>query len=66
MFQKISALKNQAMDCGNPTQYMQKVKHLFYKLPDGLEFLMPRNNNSNNSGDFVPIKFTWAELQPFL
>jgi hypothetical protein len=64
MFKKISVLKNDPIDCSNPEKLMERVRNLFYKLPEGLQFLMPRHDNS--SPDFVPILFTWAELKPFL
>jgi hypothetical protein len=64
MFKKISELKNDPMDCSNPNQLMERVRNLFYKLPEGLQFLMPRSDDSTQN--FVPILLTWAELKPFL
>jgi hypothetical protein len=60
LFQKISALKNQPMDCGNPAAYMEQVKDKFYILQDGLQFFMPNRDMP------IPILLTWAELKPYL
>ncbi len=67
LFQKISALKNEDVDCKNPQMYMQLVKNCFYVLPEGVQFWMPRNmQRSFNKSNFLPILLTWAELKPFL
>jgi WG containing repeat len=63
MLKKISALKHQSIDCGDPTAYMKRVQNEFYILPEGLQFFMPLTGGNNRN---VPILFTWAELQPFL
>jgi hypothetical protein len=66
LFQKIGLLKNEKMDCGDPTRYLQKVKTRFYSSPEGLQFFMPRYDNYDAFNDCIPILLTWAELKPFL
>jgi hypothetical protein len=65
LIQKISALKNQAMDCGNPNTYMERVKTKFYMVEAGLQFFMPRYTY-DDSDNTLPILLTWAELKPYL
>jgi hypothetical protein len=62
LFDKIGALKNQQMDCGNPEKYWEKVQNQFFILFEGLQFYMPRSNDSEEN---IPILLTWAELKPF-
>jgi WG containing repeat len=63
MLKKISELKHQSIDCGDPTAYMKRVQNEFYILPEGLQFFMPLTAGGNSN---VPILFSWAELKPFL
>jgi WG containing repeat len=68
LIQKISALKNEHMDCSNPQMYLSLVKNHFFILDDGLQFWMPRypKNSFTQLSNSVPILMTWAELKPFL
>jgi hypothetical protein len=64
LLEKISALKYQNIDCGNPAMLMEVVKQQFYVLETGVQFFLPQTRYD----DKLPssVLFTWAELQPFL
>jgi hypothetical protein len=64
LLEKISALKYQNIDCGNPATLMEVVKQQFYVLETGVQFFLPQTRYD----DKLPpsVLFTWAELQPFL
>ncbi len=67
LFQKISALKNQSVDCGNPEKYWERVQYRFFILPEGLQFYMPRYLSGQRfDAESIPILLTWAELKPYL
>jgi hypothetical protein len=67
LFQKISALKNEFMDCENPEKYWERVQYRFFILPEGLQFYMPRYVSEQRfDSESVPILLTWAELKPYL
>lgn len=60
LIKKLSEIKNENIDCGDPSTYFQKVQNQFYILDEGLCFFMP------NLGHRIPLLFTWDELRPFL
>jgi hypothetical protein len=64
LVEKLGAVKNQAIDCGDPSLYFQQVKNLFFILPEGLKFFMPTHQYESSS--FVSLLLTWDELKPFL
>jgi WG containing repeat len=67
LFQKISVLKNEPMDCGNPEKYWESVQNRFFILPEGLQFYMPRYAQRQRfDKESIPILLTWAELKPYL
>jgi hypothetical protein len=68
--QKIKLLKNENIDCSNPTVYFERSKDLFFVKEKGLEFYLPRqmeaNTYSGTGWNHVPLLLTWEELKPFL
>jgi hypothetical protein len=68
--QKIKLLKNENIDCSNPTVYFERSKDLFFVKEKGLEFYLPRQVGENIYGgtgwNHVPLLLTWEELKPFL
>jgi WG containing repeat len=67
--QKIKTLKNENIDCSNPTVYFERSKDQFFVEEKGIEFYLPRQMGDNyygNSWNHVPLLLTWEELKPFL
>jgi WG containing repeat len=68
--QKIKLLKNENIDCSNPTIYFERSKDLFFVKEKGLEFYLPRqmeaNTYSGGGWNHVPLLLTWDELKPFI
>ena len=71
LMQKIKQLKNENIDCSNPTVYFEQTKNKFFIKNEGIEFYIPRQNNEMNQADYdgfghANLLLTWAELKPFL
>ncbi|MEN9609188.1 MAG: hypothetical protein RLZZ628_2 [Bacteroidota bacterium] len=66
--QKLSRLKDEDIDCSNPSAYFDRIQTAFLVLETGIEC-----NITESGGGFydkepkaIPIKFSWAELKPLL
>jgi WG containing repeat len=65
LIKKLSEVKNEYIDCGDPSSYFQKVQNRFYILDEGLTFFIPKYENSDFEHS-IPFTLTWDDLQPFL
>jgi hypothetical protein len=60
---KVKALKDQNIDCSDPSQFINQVENRFLLTKEGIDFCFDDRSSENL---LVPVSFTWAELLPFL
>jgi hypothetical protein len=63
LIQKVRALKGVDIDCSNTAGFIDAVENRFILTPEGVDFNFWVEKGRDT---FVPVSFTWAELQPFL
>jgi WG containing repeat len=70
LIQKVKALKNEKIDCSNPSIFFEETKRLFFAKDEGLIFYLSRNLKEGwyygEHWNNVPLLLTWEELKPFL
>ena len=69
MREKIKALENKDIDCGESTSFVERAQNAFLAHGEGISFyfISGKRDNYEEYGEFhyVPILLTWAELKAF-
>ncbi len=66
LIQKVNALKNKEIHCGDPSAYFKTVENYFYIVDAGLEFYFPQYGNNGFFENSASVLLNWEELRPFL
>ena len=68
MRQKLRALNDKNIDCGESSSFVERTQNTFLTTPEGLSFYFTSEGfeeGATGSFHYVPIHLTWAELKAF-
>jgi hypothetical protein len=63
LMRKIKALKDENIDCSDPSSFVEQVENRFILTDKGIDFCF---DEQGKHGDLVVVSLTWAELSGFL